>query len=352
MQGDESFWAQRRVLLTGHTGFKGAWLALWLKRLGAHVTGVGLAPTTPKSLFQGARLNGSLVSEVEIDVRDHEAVARVVADIDPELVFHLAAQPLVRTAYEHPVGTFATNVMGTVHILDALRGAPSARVAVVVTSDKCYAPAPAPHTHREEDPMGGEEPYSASKGAAELAVTAYRSAFLAEREIAVASARAGNVIGGGDWARDRLVPDLMRGALEGRPVPIRHPDAVRPWQHVLCPLHGYLQLARALWDDPDLAGGWNFGPNVGDDWPVRQVANRFAELWPAVTWKQVGDTGPREAAHLRLDSTRARTQLKWAPHWDLDRALRATVDWYRAAEGDKDQYKITLAQIAEYEAGI
>jgi CDP-glucose 4,6-dehydratase len=342
---DPRFWAGRRVLVTGHTGFKGAWLSLWLAAMGAEVTGFATGVPTDPSLFALARV-GEDVSHVEGDVRDTERVAEVVAAARPEVLLHLAAQPMVRRSFRDPVATYATNVMGTVNVLDAVRRAPGEdlRVAIVVTSDKCYENREWPWGYREDEPMGGHDPYSSSKGAAELITAAYRSSyFSAEGTAAIASARAGNVIGGGDWGEDRLVPDIYRAVAADRPVRIRNPHAIRPWQHVLNPLSGYLRLAERAWDDPALARGFNFGPAEDDVRPVGWVVERLAV-------RSEADPGPHphEAHWLKLDSSLARAALGWRPEWDLTEGLRRTADWYRAHREGEDVLATTRAQLAAF----
>ena len=331
----ESFWRGKTVLLTGHTGFKGGWLAAWLKLLGSRVVGFALPPEPDRaSLFEAAEVERGMVSVLG-DVRDRGAVEEVVRRHDPEVVFHLAAQPLVRRSYRDPVETYAVNVMGTVHLLDALRRAGRVRSVVVVTSDKCYHNPEREWGCREDDPMGGRDPYSSSKGCAELAVAAFRASFFAGAEgrgAGVATARAGNVIGGGDWAEDRVVPDLVRALAARRPVVLRSPGALRPWQHVLEPLRGYLALAERLWSDPaGTSGGWNFGPRDDDVVSVRELAGRFAAHWG---WGEAelrpAADGAREARTLRLDCARARERLGWRPLLSLDEAVAETVRWYRA----------------------
>ena len=340
---DEGFWAGRRVLVTGHTGFKGAWLALWLESLQAEVTGLSAGAPSDPSLHALARAPEGL----RVDVRDAAGLREAVASVAPEVVLHLAAQPLVRRSYEAPAETFEINVQGTANVLDAVRAAGSARAIVVVTSDKCYAPSDGEWGHRETDPLGGRDPYSASKAAAELVSAAYRDAF----GLPLATARAGNVIGGGDWGADRLLPDVVRAALGGEAVQLRSPEAVRPWQHVLNPLSGYLVLAQALAGDPAYGDGWNFGPSIEEALPVRVLVQRLGALWgrEIAVAAQPGDH-PHETATLRLDSTRARLRLGWRPAWDLDDGLRAIVDWYRAYEREADLRETTLAQIAAYQA--
>lgn len=344
-------WAGRRVLLTGHTGFKGSWLALWLHRLGAQVAGVALPPPSEPSLFELARV-GELVSHHEADIRDLAAVRTAVQAEAPELVIHMAAQSLVRPSYEDPIGTYATNVMGTAHVLEAARLQPTVKAVLVITTDKCYENREWPWGYRETDPMGGHDPYSNSKGCAELVCSAYRASFLAAQGVALATARAGNVIGGGDWARDRLVPDVLAAFGRGEPVQLRNPQAVRPWQHVLEPLNGYLMLARRLLaGDTEAAQAWNFGPRDDDARPVGEVVAELAQRWgdDARTTQQPGDH-PHEATWLKLDTSLARQRLAWRPRLDLGRALQLTVDWHRGWLAGADARTLTLEQIASYEA--
>jgi CDP-glucose 4,6-dehydratase len=319
----------RRVFVTGHTGFKGSWLSAWLLRLGAEVSGYALAPPTEPNLFDGLALSKETAHKVA-DVRDAEVLSTAVARSRPDLVFHLAAQPIVREGYATPVATFSTNVMGTVNLLEAARRSESVAGVVVVTSDKCYRNLEDGRSFVEEDAMGGHDPYSASKGCAELVTAAYASSFFVDGTAAVASARAGNVIGGGDWAADRLVPDCVRALVAGEPVVVRNPDAVRPWQHVLEPLAGYLALGAALLSGEAVTGAWNFGPESGrDELPVRWVVERFLEEWGSGSW-EAPDLGvqPHEAHLLRLDSTKARTRLLWTPLWDAREAVMRTAVWY------------------------
>jgi CDP-glucose 4,6-dehydratase len=342
-----AFWDGRRVLLTGHTGFKGAWLALWLQSLGARVTGFADGVPTDPSLYELARVGAGMES-VEGDIRDPEAIARALAGCEPEVVIHMAAQPMVRRSFLEPRLTYETNVMGTVNLLDAVRGADGVRVVVNVTSDKCYENREWDWGYREDEPMGGHDPYSSSKGAAELVTSAYRrSYFSAPDGPRLASARAGNVIGGGDWGEDRLVPDVMRAVLAGEAVRVRNPDAIRPWQHVINPLSGYLVLAQALWEDPALAGGWNFGPADEEARPVGHLVERLAELWPERI-ESIVDAGPHphEAHYLKLDSSSARARLGWRPPAPLDAALVATADWYREFEAGADMRQVTQDQLA------
>lgn len=342
------FWRGKRVLLTGHTGFKGSWLSLWLSDLGAELSGYALEPPTQPNLFSLIGLEGSLRHQLG-DVRDLEGLRRSVAAARPEVVIHMAAQPLVRLSYEQPLETFATNVTGTAHLLEALRGQAGLRAVVVVTSDKCYQSRPGASAYREEDPLGGHDPYSNSKACAELVASCYRDSFYRGDGVGLATVRAGNVLGGGDWAKDRLVPDILRAQAAGTVPQIRYPDSVRPWQHVLEPLSGYLELAERLWQDPAaFAEAWNFGPDASDEKPVRWIAERMAELAgrdKARAWEPQPGVHPHEAPALKLDSSKARRRLGWAPRWGLDPALQAIVDWDRAHRDQGDLRDVCLRQI-------
>lgn len=350
-------WTDRRVLVTGHTGFKGSWLALWLHRLGAKVTGLALAPATDPSLFDRVEL-ADLVDHIEGDVRDPAAVNAAVARARPEIIFHLAAQPLVRLSYEQPVETYATNVMGTVHLLDAARRGGGVRAFVCVTTDKCYENREWVWPYRETDPMGGYDPYSSSKGAAELVVSAYRRSFfpteaMARGGMGLASVRAGNVVGGGDWALDRLVPDLVRAFERGEAPVIRNPDAVRPWQHVLEALGGYLLIAeRLLAGDAETADAFNFGPPDDDARPVSWIAARMGEKWgdvPDPAPAPFGGVAPHEARLLRLDCSKARAVLDWRPALPLADGIDWIVDWHKRVGGGEDARAVTLEQIGRYQ---
>ena len=350
---DEGFWSGRQVLVTGHTGFKGSWLSLWLGELGAVVTGLSDGvPTTP-SLYEAAHV-GEGIHDLHVDVRDFESLSSALAAARPEIVIHMAAQSLVRRSFEEPRETYETNVMGTVNVLEAVRRASGVRVMINVTSDKCYDNREWEWGYRECEPMGGHDPYSSSKGCSELVTDAFRRSFFSDPEdTRLASVRAGNVIGGGDWAVDRLLPDIIRAALAGEPVLIRNPDAVRPWQHVLNPLSGYLVLAQALWHSQKFAGGWNFGPSDDDAWPVRAIVERLTELWPdKLDWVQDAGAHPHEASYLKLDSSRARMRLGWRPRWNLTEGLDSTIGWYRSLSMGEDIRAVTVDQIRAFQYSL
>jgi CDP-glucose 4,6-dehydratase len=334
------------VLLTGHTGFKGSWLSLWLQRMGAELTGFAAGVPSDPSLFVLARVADGMRS-IDGDVRDHEALARSLAAAEPEIVIHMAAQPLVRRSFAEPRLTYETNVMGTVNLLDAVRGAGGVRAVVYVTTDKCYENREWEWGYREDEPMGGHDPYASSKACSELVTSAYRRSFFSSPDAArLASARAGNVIGGGDWGEDRLVPDLARAAAAGRELRLRNPNSIRPWQHVLNPLGGYLLLAQSLCESPAHAGAWNFGPPEDDACPVSSVVERLAARWPGeVGWATDEGPHPHEARYLKLDSSRARQRLGWRPTVRLDDALTSIADWHRALADRADMRAVTLAQI-------
>ena len=347
---DPGVWSGRSVLVTGHTGFKGAWLGLWLQSMGARVTGLASGIPTEPSLYALARV-GEGVQEAKADVRDAAAVTEAVRAAEPEVVIHMAAQAFVRRSFRDPRTTYETNVMGTVNVLEAVRASPTVRAVVNVTSDKCYDNREQGRPFVEDDPKGGHDPYSNSKGCAELVADAYlRSYFAPEPDgPRLGSARAGNVIGGGDWGEDRLIPDVMRGAMAGESIRIRNPEAIRPWQHVLNPLSGYLELAQALLGDPGAQGGWNFGPSADDARPVSWITERIGDRWPGeIAWEVDPGPHPHEAHHLTLDSSKARERLDWAPGWDLGQALDAIVEWYSALHAGQDMRPVTLAQIESF----
>ena len=353
-----SFWKGKSVFLTGHTGFKGGWLSLWLESMGAHVTGYALAPQTEPNLFSLADVGRSMKS-ITADILDSGRLRAALSESAAGVVIHMAAQSLVRESYTDPVGTYATNVMGTVNLLDAVRAVPAVRVVIVVTSDKCYENRERVAGYREDEPMGGYDPYSSSKGCAELVTAAYRRSYFsdgpaARREVAVASVRAGNVIGGGDWAKDRLVPDAINAFMVGRRVLIRNPAAIRPWQHVLEPLHGYLALAERLWrDGSTFAEAWNFGPADEDAKPVSWIVERLAHAWgDRAGWNPDSTSQPHEAGRLNLDCSKARMRLNWSPRLDLPQALDWIVGWYQAYAKKEDMRRFTLAQISRYQSGI
>lgn len=351
----KSNWQGRRVFLTGHTGFKGGWMALWLARLGANVRGYALAPSTEPNLFTVARL-GSILEDIRGDVRDPEALHRAMHEFQPEVVFHLAAQPLVRRSYVDPVGTYSTNVMGTAHVLEAIRTLRSLRAAVIITTDKCYLNREWHWGYRENDSLGGYDPYSSSKACVEILSASYRSSFfpperIADHGVGLATARAGNVIGGGDWSEDRLIPDLVRGFCSGRKVLIRRPLAIRPWQHVLEPVAGYLAIGeRLLAGESEFAGVWNFGPWDDDAWTVGRVATVMARHWGrGAGWVADNSETVHEAGFLKLDSSKARAKLHWLPQLRLESALEWLVSWYQAWQDGADMYSYTIEQIEKYE---
>jgi CDP-glucose 4,6-dehydratase len=346
---DPEFWSGKRILLTGHTGFKGGWLTIWLTRMGADVAGIALPPSAEPNLFGLAEVGKGIECHF-CDITDRSQTAELVRQSRPEIVFHMAAQPLVRESYSDPVGTFAVNVMGTSHLLDALRDLESVRAVVVVTTDKVYRNQEWPFPYREKDRLGGHDPYSASKAASEMVAASYRDAFLAKQGAAVATARAGNVVGGGDWSVDRLIPDAVRAWSSATPLFVRRPDAVRPWQHVLDPLAGYICLAERLWADPSLSGAWNFGPDPHQDATVREVVQRARESYGKgeIQWGTDVE-GPHEAGRLTLETAKARVRLSVRPRWGLDEAVDKTMAWYRLQSEGADARKLCEDQIREYE---
>ena len=352
-----AFWAGKRVFVTGHTGFKGSWLCLWLQQLGANVTGYALAPPTNPSLFEEAQVAQGMTSVIG-DIRGGAALIQAMRQAAPDIVIHMAAQPLVRRSYVDPVETYATNVMGTVNLLEAVRQTPSVRAVINVTTDKCYENKEWVWGYRETEPMGGFDPYSSSKGCAELVTAAYRNSFFnaakhSEHQVAVATARAGNVIGGGDWAEDRLIPDILRAIQIGKSVNVRNPHATRPWQHVLEPLSGYLTLAEQLCAQGlAVAEAFNFGPADEDAKPVQWIVEKLTQSWgDGAAWHVDGGMHPHEAHYLKLDCSKARAALGWQPRWNLSQALQAIIVWHKAhsaPQGGDDMRAMCLQQINDY----
>ena len=348
---NSKFWQGKRVFLTGHTGFKGSWLALWLQSMGAEVHGYALNPPTEPNLYTIARVEEGMETSVINDIRDIAAITNAMQSASPEIVLHLAAQPLVRYSYANPVETYAVNVMGTINLLEAVRTTSSVRAVVIVTTDKCYENRECIQAYCENEPMGGHDPYSSSKACVEILTSAWRRSYLEKNQVAVATVRAGNVIGGGDWAPDRLIPDFMRAIDRNKTLRVRSPEAVRPWQHVLEPLSGYLRLAECLLTEGcSYAEAWNFGPVDEDDRSVRWIVERLVASSPGATWEPEQEPQPHEALYLKLDSSKARARLGWSPHWRLETALDKTIEWHSDWRQGKDVRDVSLAQIAEYTA--
>lgn len=350
-----SFWQDKKVLLTGHTGFKGSWMTLYLKALGADVTGFSLPPDSQPSLFETARVAEG-ISSIEGDIRNYNQFLNVIQECKPDIVLHFAAQALVRLSYEKPLETYQTNIMGTVHVLEAIRHVGGVRVVLCITSDKCYENQENGRAYCEDDPMGGFDPYSSSKGCDELIISAYRRSFFSpgthdRHGVALASARAGNVIGGGDWARDRLVVDIINAFLAERPAYLRNPLSVRPWQHVLDPLNGYMKLVEKLWDEgPAFAEGWNFGPHADDARSVEWISERLTQLWGnGARWQKDKGSQPHEAKLLMLDTSKASKRLAWNPCLDLEQSLEWVVQWYKEYQRGSNLRDVTLKQISRYE---
>jgi CDP-glucose 4,6-dehydratase len=343
------FWQGKRVLITGHTGFKGSWLSFWLNNLGAEVCGFSLAPNTSPNLFDGLNL-ANLVNSTIGDIRDLDLLKKTFEDFQPEIVFHLAAQPLVRRSYLEPIETYSTNVMGTINVLEAIRSVKTVKSVVIVTTDKVYENFESAIGYTENDRLGGFDPYSNSKACAELAVSAYRNSFFAKSETLIATARAGNVIGGGDWSEDRLLPDVFRSLIFGKELIIRNPNSVRPWQHVLEPLNGYMMLAGRLFNgDRSFAESWNFGPEEEDSKSVGWILEEIKKLWNGeVNWKITQGTHPHETSFLMLDSNKSKTRLGWQPRLNLIEGLRLTSDWYLAFVNNPKIVDTTFAQIKQF----
>ena len=353
-----NFWSGKKVFLTGHTGFKGSWLSIWLKNLGTQLVGYSLLPPTKPSLFEIAKVQDGMVS-IEGNILDLQYLQKTISNHKPEILIHMAAQSLVHRSYENPVETYSTNVIGTVNVLEAVRQTSNIKVVINITSDKCYENKVQEAGYKEEDPPGGYDPYSSSKGCAELVTSAYRRSFFNTKDysnhgVALASARAGNVIGGGDWASDRLIPDIIRSIFDSKTLKIRNPNATRPWQHVLEPLSAYLLLAEKLWTEgPKYAEAWNFGPDDSDIKPVSWIVENFILKWgEKVKWVFDTDQKLHEAQLLKLDCTKAKEKLGWQPHWDINRALEKTASWYKTLKEKKDMKEFTLSQIEEYTKSI
>ena len=345
----DHFWRDKSVFVTGHTGFKGSWLSLALALRGAKVSGFALVPPTTPSMFDIAQIETNLASHVIGDIRDAAALSEAIRRAQPEIIFHLAAQPLVRYSYSNPVETFETNVMGTVNLLEAVRSCSSAKSFVNVTTDKCYENKEWVWAYRENEKLGGHDPYSASKACSEIVTDCYRSAFNHGTAVSIASARAGNVIGGGDWAVDRLIPDFFRASVTGEVLKVRSPQAIRPWQHVMEPISGYMQLAEQLYQSPATAKAWNFGPQDRDARQVAWILDVLTSLVPNSGWQQDGREQVHEAMYLKLDSSMARQELGWSDTWDLKKALEATCDWHGAWRDGADMHSFTCEQIIEHQ---
>jgi CDP-glucose 4,6-dehydratase len=351
---DPFFWKGKKVFLTGHTGFKGSWLCLWLTSMGAKVFGYSLAPNTTPNLFEVLAINSLINRSYLADIRDLVVLQKVMSDVEPDVVIHMAAQPLVRYSYLNPVETYATNVMGTVHVLEGVRNVDSVRATVIVTTDKCYENKEWVWGYREDDPLGGYDPYSNSKGCAELVTTAYRESFFSSSNSknSIASARAGNVIGGGDWSKDRLIPDAIKAFESNKRLIIRNPFATRPWQHVLEPLSGYLVLAQALYNKGStFASSWNFGPEDSDNRTVQELVDLLISNWgKTAEWSREVEEQPYEASFLKLDCSKARIKLGWIPKWNLEIASQKVVEWQKSFQAKESMQEVSLAQIYEYQS--
>jgi len=345
---ESGFWQGKRVYLTGHTGFKGSWLSLWLSSMGAIVKGYALNPPTSPSLFDVAHIADKIDSEIG-DIRDLNQLRTSMVEFNPDIVIHMAAQPLVRLSYKEPLETYETNIMGTAKVLESARSCANLKSIVSVTTDKCYENKEWVWGYREDEPMGGHDPYSSSKGCAELVSSAYRRSFMQEQGVGLATARAGNVIGGGDWADDRLIPDILKAFEQNKPVVIRNPSSTRPWQHVLEPLSGYLVLAQALYESPtSYAEGWNFGPHDEDVKPVDWILNHMVASWPGASWQLDQDAHPHEAGYLKLDVSKAKARLNWQPTWHLELTLEKIVKWRLSWLNKEDMQALCVQEINEY----
>jgi len=345
---DRGFWNGKRVFLTGHTGFKGSWLSLWLFSLGANVRGYSLNPLTQPSLFSEAKIDSIAESHIG-DIRDQDTLQESMVSFKPDILIHMAAQPLVRYSYDEPIETYEVNVIGTAKVLEVARGCSNLKAIINITTDKCYENDGRTKGFKENDPMGGYDPYSSSKGCAELVTSSYRRSFLQDQGIGLASVRAGNVIGGGDWANDRLIPDILKSFENGSSVVVRNPKATRPWQHVLEPLSGYLVLAQKLYQNPkEYAEGWNFGPNEQDVKPVDWILDKMVSKWPNSSWELDKSSSPHEAGFLKLDISKAKSKLGWNPLWSLSDTLEKIVHWHQAWLNNEDMQVVCLAEIKEY----
>jgi CDP-glucose 4,6-dehydratase len=344
---DQEFWNGKKVFLTGHTGFKGSWLSIWLNHLGASVNGYALSPSTSPSLFNAAKVDNLVDSKIG-DIRDHSLLYESMINFCPDILIHMAAQPLVRYSYNNPIETFETNVIGTANVLEVARSCSNLKAIINVTSDKCYENVGYDKSYAETDPMGGYDPYSSSKGCAELVASAFRSSFLKELGINLASVRAGNVIGGGDWAEDRLIPDILKSFQQNESVKIRNPRATRPWQHVLEPLSGYLILAQKLYYSKNYSEGWNFGPLEKDVKPVDWILDKMISKWPKSNWELDSCSTPHEAGFLKLDISKAKSRLDWSPVWELSYTLEKIIKWHQAWLKKEDMQSICLTEIKEY----
>jgi len=345
----QDFWKNKNVLLTGHTGFKGGWLSLWLQSLGAKVHGYALEPSTQPNFFSIADVVSGMESHTIADIRDNHRIQNIIDSTKPEIVFHMASQPLVRRSYDNPCETYSTNIMGVVNLLEAIRNSSSVRAVLNVTSDKCYENFEKEEPYAEDEALGGHDPYSSSKACSEIITAAYRKSFLASKGVGVATARAGNVIGGGDWSEDRLIPDFFRAITKNQPLIIRSPTAIRPWQHVLDPLNGYLNLAERLYEEPvKFSSAWNFGPSKDDAKTVSWLLTKLVEKIPNATWKIDNKLQLHEANLLKLDISKASAQLNWTPRWNLNVAINKTVEWQYQFDSGANLKKYTLIQIADY----
>ncbi len=344
---DQDFWKDKKVFLTGHTGFKGSWLSIWLSSLGANVKGYSLKPNSSPSLFDEAKIDKLIVSQIG-DIRDQELLSESMVSFNPDILIHMAAQPIVKLSYDEPIETYEVNVIGTVKVLEAARKCLNLKAIINVTTDKCYENEGYDKSYTETDPMGGFDPYSSSKGCAELVASSYRRSFLNELGIGIASVRAGNVIGGGDWANDRLIPDILRSFDINKAVIVRNPDATRPWQHVLEPLSGYLLLAQKLYNNEEYSGGWNFGPDEIDVKPVHWILDKMISYWPDATWELDKNSNPHEAKFLKLNISKASEFLGWMPTWDIEMTLGNLTRWHKLWLGGADMRKVCITEINNF----